>query len=560
MNMISTAFIWVQWGVFLSLTLIHFLLGVKRGTLKTSYYFFTSVAITFLSVIVISFMSIQWAINVPGIVSTIENLFNFKLSEDLRIIIMDPNMQLIIRGVLDIVFKLLMFIVVYPIAKFLLTHTVFKLFWKFAFEHATKEDDVTTKTRKTSRLFGGFLGSIRGFVTAYFILIPLFFMLSAASGISGSSDSTSIKAKLSDAPQSENNSTLDLILDEVAKTNDQIISQYFNRFTVNGKTFEDIVMSSIMTVGIKNTNDEVINVDLSKEIKIIGGIFTQLVEDGYLKNDFDINNITHETHYEGIDYMLEQVGDSNLLPAFFPTVIDILDNHPEVFNTLGYKPSENTFTQNAYKNLKKIDWQLETKQLSHVISDILTVDDLQMLLSYFEDPTILLTLPNHRLRQFSNVIKSLSALQILEAAPLGIEYFLSDPTTLEIVTWHEDPYAYMHDRFAFLYEEGFVGEELNNLANLIQTVFDDKYADLDYEQLFGLSGQFDLSLYLEESTSEFVSDVLGSLVEIETLLRVIPFAVDVAVYTSDDATIESIADEIVAMIEDERFVVRSEER
>ncbi len=557
MSMISTAFIWVQWGVFLTFILIHFLLGVKRGILKTSYYFWTSVMITLLSLIAISFMSIQWAIDVPGILSTAENLFNFQLPEDIRLIIVDPNMQLIIGGVLDIIFKLLMFIIVYPSIKFLLTRTVFKLFWKHMIEH-TKEDDVTTKTRKMSRFFGGFLGSIRGFVTAYFILIPLFFMLSAVNGISGSSDSTSIKAKLSDAPQSENNSTLDLILDEVAKTNDQSISRYFNRFTINGKTFEDMVMSSIMTVEIKNTNDEVINFDLSKEIKIIGGIFTQLVEDGYLKNDFDINNITHETHYEGIDYMLEQVGGSNLLPAFFPTVIDILDNHPGVLNTLGYKPSENTFTQNAYNNLKKIDWQLETKQLSNVISDILTIDDLQILLSYFEDPSVLLTLPNDKLRQFSNVIKSLSALQILEATPLGIEYFLSDSSTLEIVTWHEDPYAYMHDRFAFLYEAGFVAEELDNLANLIQTVFDEKYADLDYEELFGLSGQFDLSLYLEESTSEFVSDVLGSLVEIETLLRVIPFAVDVAVYTSDDATIESIASEIVAMIADERFVVEDE--
>ena len=79
------------------------------------------------------------------------------------------------------------------------------------------------------------------------------------------------------------------------------------------------------------------------------------------------------------------------------------------------------------------------------------------------------------------------------------------------------------------------------------TMFDDKYEDFDYQALFGLSDNDDLGIYFNESNSEFISEMLGDITRIETLLNALPFVVDYAVYTSTDMTIEAIAHDIVAL-------------
>ena len=149
--------------------------------------------------------------------------------------------------------------------------------------------------------------------------------------------------------------------------------------------------------------------------------------------------------------MLEGLGKSQLVPALLPTALDILDNQTEFQEMIGYfnHLPQNTYTQATLELLKKLDWQAETSTISNVIEELLQIGSVEEIIEYINNPDFLLDLPNEKLRKLGHALNYISQLELLHASTIGLEYFLQQQSTHNLITWHEDPYTYLHERLEF---------------------------------------------------------------------------------------------------------------
>ena len=193
---------------------------------------------------------------------------------------MDPNIGMVIVAFLDIIIKIVSFIIVYPIIKFVLTVTLFRYIWKVIETKNSRNNDYYEvdyghRHGQQSRIYGGLLGVIRGALTAYILLLPLLFILSSVDAINiDMDDETTVHHNLSSDSSLDNEaSQLDLLQEQISKFNEVNINNYVNLLKIGGKSLDETIMSMLFTVEFKTSTNEIVKVDLGNEIKVFGGIF-----------------------------------------------------------------------------------------------------------------------------------------------------------------------------------------------------------------------------------------------------------------------------------------------
>jgi len=562
---IASIVIMAQWGIILLFTTLHFLLGLKRGVTKSLYYAVTSLIITALSIFAITFISVRSFINADFVVRGYEFLLNTQIPSQYREILVDPSMNGIIIGIVDLVLKLIAFFIIYPIIKLVLTHTLFKGIYRFFEKNSLNKVEFTKsplspnkieikkKNKTFSRLSGGLIGFTRGFLTAWLLLMPLLILTSAVK-INPNLVQTSTTE---DGSNSQAGALIDDISKLLSEINEKGFGKYSSQIIVNDQQLEVALFDYLFTVKVKNLEDELYELQLGSELQRIGQIVSVLINDGYLNSDFDYEAINYDQHYAGIDNILTQLGRSDLLNILLPIAIEIGAEYPLVTQNLGFNLTENVKTAPLLAKLKKLNLENEMNSLSLTIRELLQVSNVGEFLILLEDPEALLELENEKLRHFGSALNEISKMELLAASSIALEYALMQESIINRISWTEDAELYLREKLEFLYQEGFVQAEIDRLGNLIQAVFGSEFDDFDYQSLIPQS-EFDAGIYLTEDTRALVEVFLRELVEIETILRMIPLAVDFTLYTSNQEIVQNLADEISQAFDKEQKVIKDE--
>lgn len=567
MSTLSVVLLSVQWGMIFLLAFLHLIIGAKRGLTKTLYYTIISLIITVLAIIGISFISVQAFLPAGGLIEFVEWFLPKPIDEAYRVYLVDPEQNGIFVALIDLVVKLLAFYMIYPLIKWILTTTLFKKFWtqhehQAIIRHIEKTpagEPIQKRIQAPSRFGGGFVGFLRGLVTGWVLVMPLIVLVGAINPV----DETTLSSprdeqQLSVSSLNQSGSVIDEWMTMFSELNQKGPGKITSQIMIQNEKAEVKLFDYLFTVQVKSPYYDPMDLALGAELHRVGHIASTVYQRGYLDDQFDIGTINYHDDYQAIEQILTLIGETKLLPMVAPTAVDFAMNFPAILDLLGFDPTENEYTADLIEQLKVIDWENEANALTLTIENILLAASIGEWLGLTEDPTALFDLSNEQLRHVGQALKSLSQLELLNATPLALEFLLTQDQISNLISWDEDPLTYLHEKLDFLYEEGFLQEDIDRLGDMIIALFAETFADFDYTSLLPLSEDFNAGVYLSEDVGAIIHLLLQEITKIETILHTIPVAVDYFVYTTNNATVEEIADEISQLFNQPDTIYREE--
>lgn len=569
----------VQWAVIGFFVLFHYLNGFRRGTKPTLYYTIVSFVLTFVLLFGVSFLTIRTIFTPGSLLEFIERYTT--IPDDIRVYLTEPELSAVLFAVIDVVIRIVAFIVLYPIVKWLLTMIIFRPLYRGFFDKGKekyslkvvnkgKQAEFVIVPRKRrvnifSRVGGAALGAVRGFVVAFLFLLPLIMLGSFSRGLEGDNSSEENisnfeKILLSNGGSTEDNQFLEIL--RAAQAIEKYgIGQFTSNIKIGDKTLDKSVFDFVFTTKVV-TKDEKKDLVISDEIKMLGQVATVLIENGYLDSDFDIKSINHEDHFEDLEFLLIQIGNSNLVNLLYSAGVSAASKHllPDI---LGYDPNADfdedgnkLHTKDVIAALKLVDLSGEADSLTKAIEQALLLGSVGELMEMVEDPNLFLELSVEEKRQVAKILHEVSNLELLVGANLLIESLirLESPTNdgiKENIDWVDNPVEYLQERLAFILEDNrhFIGEDgdIAAIANFVEAMFSDEFEDFDYT-IF--TGELSPDLFLSEEVSPVISQALVNIVEIETLIKLLPLGVDYYVYGTKPELISEFADELVESLSD----------
>ena len=568
----------VQWGVFFFFITVHYVIGFVRGTKKSLYYTVVSILLTLVLMFGISFVSITWFIKTPGALLDFVEKLKIPLSSTVREYLESPELNVIVFALADVVFKIVVFLVLYPIVKWLITKILFKTFWNATFEKGYYEKEqlnflgqnVTIKAERKkinplSRLFGGILGAFRGVVVSFVLLLPLIVVAGSVSqfeSVNQNGETVNALNFFVKVNNDTNNNTEEVEFEEILKAlqniNDHGLGAVTKKVRVGDKSIDEAMFDFAFSGSVKSpqTNEKV-KIHFSQEINTLGQIAQVLIEDGYLDKDFDYKKINYRDNYLGIDQMLQSASNSELFNLVFAITLDLANENENLINKIGFKMSENVYTKDAFSELKKVSFKDDAESLSQTIKQALLLGSVGELIELSQNPKDVLNLTFNQKQQLAKILEEASELDLLIAGNIALEYLLHNEKILNKITWTDNPYEYLHQQLNFIFSNPryFTSDnnEIKNISKLLSNVFSEEYKDFDYSKFLPQDGKFDAKFLLEEETSNLINTLLQDLVEVKTIVNAIPLGVDYAVYTSKNVDVNKIADDLSDLASDANF-------
>lgn len=574
----------IQWGIIGFFILFHFITGFVRGTKKTLFYTIVSFLLTFLLLWGISFITIRFMFTPGSLLNFIERFAT--IPAEYRMYLVKPDLSAIVFAVIDVFVRIVAFIILYPLVKKLLTWILFSPLWKHVFKSKDKQHysikhkqdkmEFIAKKQKgkislSSRFVGATVGAIRGLVVAFVFLLPVIMLGSIVRTIDGEDpNSTNLfvyKQRLESNNTEISNDVLEIL--EIVQAFDKYgLSQFTKDIKVKGKSIDQSLFDFVFTTQIVTKDsttglEEKLEFKLSDELNVVGQIARQLIEEGYLDDDFDYLEINYDNNYEDIDYVLSQLGRSDLINLLVPIGVDFVSNEylPEI---LGFNPNHlvdsdgNTlYTKDALEALSNLNFKLETQNLSNAIKEILMFGNIEELIELKDNPKMFLEFNDDKQRQVANILRSVSELELLAGANLGVEYLIRQDAIKDKFTFTETPVEYIQERLAFILEDNnyFIGEtgDIYNIASLIDAVFSEEFSDFDYTIFAPSEGSFKPESLLEEDVGKIVSSALLKVVDVNTFMNLIPLGIDYIVLETKPELIEDVSQEILDVLEDTNY-------
>lgn len=566
----------IQWGIVAVFVAFHFLIGFIRGTSKSAFYTFASIILTITLFWALSFVSIRLFF------SDTEALYNFAQSVSNQAIptnveqyILDPDLSGVVFFVIDIVFRIILLLLLYPIVKRLLLWLVFMPIWKTAIfnnllkrqNEKEKEEFRRRSDRKgqpklshklkpnpASRLGGGLIGAFHGVFLAIIFLLPVIVLANLVSDLDG------IVQLQSDNTITLGNSTNELVtlpdefadyFDQINELNEKGLGFITRQIKIGNKSIDHFLFDLVFTVELVDPSDQVTKIELGSELASLVGIATVVIEGGYLKDDFEFEEISSH-NLPDIEKIFGYLGQSKLLTGMIPIATRYGVNN-QLSDYLEVNLYERQASSSALDSFENVVWEDEFDRLYQVTEVILQFGSIAELMNYAENPELLAELTLEQRLQVVEIIEALSRLETLGLINAGLDY----ATTLEGVqsqlTWipeanRED---YLQDRLSFILENAdyFTKENgsFKQLSHLLKTVASNE--DVDFTVL--LNNINNPSVFLSEDVSLIVGDILRGITDVDLFIDVIPFGLDFLLYRQLGTQVEeALAEEIIAAFED----------
>src|SRR5690554_1829092 len=552
MENISMYVINIQWGLFFAFILINMLIGFKRGFKKTSYYTVVSIGLTLLLMFGISFVTINWFFNSP------DNLVRFvgrfvDISEDVKGVLSNNSVGPLLFVVIDTVLKIVIFIVLYPIIKLILTKIIFKPIYK----NSIGKNDKIKRPHLGGRLGGALVGAFRGVFVVVMMLLPVIVLAGAFNQYNPTGENIENTSN-NNYVLLEDGTTTDEQLEELHEMMEIIrifheegLGNVLNRVKIGNKSIDRAVFDLMFTSRVEDNQGNKVSVKLSEELDSIGLIVQILVEKGYLKDDFDFNEINYDEHYEDLEAMIQALGNSKMLNLAVPIALEVLYDEGYITKELGFDVKEIEHAESTYNYLKKFSLKDELETISNTLKEVLLVGNIEELIELGNNPELINDLTPKQKESISNILAEISNLQVLNGTNIAIENLLNDEKVLNEITWDEDPYGYLVSQLDFiLNNENFLNEELLSISVLVENLLKE---DFDYNNFVDENGKFDPQALLLEGNESLVNAAMDGIGSLGLVVNGIPIGVDYLLYTSKNTSIQQLADEISEIAKDQNY-------
>lgn len=565
MENLTTIISYALWGLVGIFIFFGFLIGYKRGFKKSLYFSTTNIAVMVLLLIGLSFVSIRIIFPSAGTLLEFTDKY-YVLNDNIREYILNPNLSPFVFAILDIVFKVLLFILVYPIAKFLVKLIIVKPVWRIingpkpvkinGIKYTNKNNKIKPlKHTFTSRFFGGIFGSIKALTTVILLILPIIFISGAVSQFekteSNQTETNVLYNLLSTGENELIPSDVTKYLKMIDEVNENGPGKYLKDIKIKDKSIDMYIVDEVFYGKVVLPDNKNEKLKLGEEIYRYGYIAEVLLENGYLDKDFDYKTIDYENDYENIDLVLDKLGESQIFNLALPFGLDYLVSSEILEKKLGFDPSTNTYTKKSFEELKNVKFSKEINSINDSIMNLLKVGNVGYLETFIKNPKLLLEVDQETRIHIINSIASLEGMNLLKASNIGLEYVLNLESVQKMIGFSDNPYEYLHERLDFIFKNpSYLQNDITNIVKLLNGVFSEELSKYEYEKLFKVNGKIDYDFYAEEETVELISNALKNIVKVELISKSIPVSFDYGIYKLNLPGFEDLLDEIKALTDD----------
>ncbi len=552
----------IQWGVVGFFVAIHFIFGFLRGTLRSGYYTIANILVMLFILWVVSAFSISTFFTAESLIELIQSNTGNAIPSDIVTYLSDPSVFAFAVAIADAIIKLVLFYILFIFFRWFLSFVFFGAIWKLtigrylkqsakktlvdANEQTTKVVKVKRKKTFASRIGGALIGSVRGLVTAFVLLMPLLIILSSLSNLTFEETTVSSEA-LSEINANEQplesiiSSDIEEMVEWLNELNDENVTIIFGNL---GTTLFDWAFETSFESGQ--------SFNIKDELSVVVQIVDVLNDNGFLdsSNSIDIERLD-EDNIDALNEVIDLIQSSSLVIGALDTGSSVLADGL-IEELLGVDFSGNVNAQNALNELKNLNWSDEFDNIQAIVEALLAFGSINELMDLANDPNQVFELSSEEVTALADVVRRLGDLQLMKLLNIGLEYAITLDEVTSFVEWvpENEREDYLRDVLATILSdtEFFYGEDgdIYNIANLVEIVLT-QYGDFAITQL--LSEDFAVDSLFSEDVEAFINATLEGVSELETFVQFLPIAVDFGIYTLTESTEESVAEALSETIE-----------
>ena len=555
----------IQWGIVGFFVLFYFIIGFFRGTLKTGYYTLVSILLTLIVLWIVSGISFGTYFSSQEFVDLIQSNSGNAIPSDFATYLLQPSVIALVFAIVDVVVRIVVFYVLYIFFKWFLSFVVFGTLYKYSLEkqfrklfksdkvlvkegESLEDAGVTLKKRyKTfgDRMGGAAIGAVRGLITVFVLLMPLLVLVSTASNLTFDDTTSNVvsSSQLATGDQGVNaliTTDIEDIVNWVNEINENNFADFFGGL---GDSLFDWAFETELGNGTA--------FNLRDELSTVVTIVDTLNDNGFLDDAFDVEAID-EADMAVINDVIDLIQTSNL-------VIGALDAGSLVAaeglieDLLDVDFSSNTNAQAGLAELRNLDWKAELDNLQALVDAVLAFGSVAELLDLSNDVNQLFDVSSEQVTALADVFRRLGDLQLVKVLNVGLEYAVTLEDATNLIEWlpETEREAYLKDVLATILAdtEFFFGEEgdLYNIADLVEIVLS-QYGDFAISQL--LAEEVQIENLISEDVEDFLYATLNGVTEAQTVVEVLPLAVDFGIYSAlDGADAQPIAEALEQAVE-----------
>ncbi|MCD4826612.1 MAG: hypothetical protein K8Q99_02375 [Acholeplasmataceae bacterium] len=574
------SFLLIQWGIIGVFVFVHFLIGFLRGTRKSTYFTIVSLIMTVVTLFIVSKLSLnlifKYGLSFESIINLVNGLTGGIIPADVITYLSEPQILGVATALIDLVIRIIGFIILYPILKFLLTLTIFKPIWKRIILPillkkqndkelmAYQEMNQTNKKLKPSkrlkktilgRLGGGAIGSLRGLVVAFVFLVPLLVIAGFAAEVNTSVNVSQQNQQTQLSTDTEIASIIPSeiqeILDNIQEMNDGGLSAIVKDIKIQEKSLDRYIFDTVFTTQIV-IDDVKTPINFGNELEQLVGIAGIAIQNGYL-DDYDFNSFS-SADIDNLEQVFIHIGQSDLIGYMIPAAVryGVENLAPDYLD--GLNLSERDGSQAALDVFYDIQWDQEFSRVFGIADAALTFASIGEWQTYIDQPELLAELTPEQGVLLANILRAFGDLEVLTLINVAVDYATTIEEAQQAVTWMDpsEVEGYLQEKFAFILDdpEFFLGSdgEIYRFANIIDTVFSDEFGDNNLTTL--LNSLDDPQALIENQNPEWIGSIIDSLTDIQLFMEAIPIGVDYAFYTQlKDSLDATLTDQISAELE-----------
>ena len=553
----------IQWGVVGFFVAIHFIFGFLRGTLRSGYYTIANILVMLFILWVVSTISISTFFTAESLIELIQSNTGNAIPSDIVTYLSDPNVFAFVVAIADVIIKLVLFYILFIFFRWFLSFVFFGAIWELTIGRYLKQSAkkaqlvdgaeqtakvVKVKRKKTfaSRLGGALIGSVRGLVTAFVLLMPLLIIFSSLSNLTF--DDTTIsndivsELNMNERPvESIITNDIEDMIEWLNELNDENVTNIFGNL---GTTLFDWSFETSFE------NGRAFNI--KDELSVVVQVVDVLNDNGFLDSSLslDVETLT-EDNIDTLNEVIDLIQSSSLVVGALDTGSFVLADGL-IEELLGVDFSDNVNAENALNELKDLNWSDEFDNLQAIVEALLAFGSVNELLDLANDPNQVFELSSEEVTALADVVRRLGDLQLMKLLNIGLEYAITLDEVTSFVEWvpENEREDYLRDVLATILSdtEFFYGEDgdIYNVANLVEIVLT-QYGDFAITQL--LSEDFTVDSLFSEDVEAFIDATLEGIGELQTFVQFLPIAVDFGIYTVTESTEESVAEALAETIE-----------
>jgi len=579
------------WGLLILIMIPFIISGFIKGRKKSLYYMIVDIILLIFVCACTAIISIKWFIKPDNFYNVLIKYLNkygasnviYEYGDYLELL-KDPNIASFVLGLLDIVFKLLLFFILLPIVRIILKLSIAVPLWEKKFKKkiiANQKPKIEADIKKYNqkhkkqiaynpkydkkikhkyggRMLGALYGAATGLISALVVLVPVFFLIGSIRNInfdnlSASNTNPNVEA-LAENSDYEYSITLD---DDIIAILQLVQANANNGANDLYLTLDDELFNLLFNVKLNDGK----TFSLGNDIRSLTSALGIIVDNNFL----DLKNVNIESKEE-IDLLFNKLANMTLITDVIPALLNIGLSKPEILALVSNEIAAiltpellNDPVVKTYLNvLLNFDFSKELLVYKDMLLELLNYDNLAALINlknidfvYLKDESVsfeskLAYLDSYHFNDLAthviNALREFNNSQILDFLGLAC-YMLPEFVDLSsFITWESDANSYIREKLDFIISnthylnENGENSQYNHLIDLLSNFLGENEASELILEAYLTGDYFSL---IDERLNEVVDKTLTTLTTSDLIMNLVPIGFDYMFYTLSDESFET---------------------